>query len=149
MGNCFGKKKIKPTNIDNTLKIKKTDREIKILYVEDCQMYCPLMKFILGKYSNLNIELIWKTNITEAHEYILNNKIDLIFLDRELGNGERGDDLIEKFLQEKTFDVKKIIIISSLDDLNEIQHFLNLGVFYFTKPIDINIFMSKIKGIFN
>ena len=149
MGNCFGKKKIKQTNINNTLKINKIETEINILYVEDCQMYCPLMKFILAKYSNLNIKLIWKNNITEAHEYVLNNDIDLIFLDRELSNGERGDDLIEKFLQEKTFDVKKIIIISSLDNLNEIQHFLDIGVFYFTKPIDIDIFISKIKGIFS
>ena len=147
MGNCFGKKKLKPTNIDNTLKINKT--KINILYVEDCEMYFPLMKFIFSKYSNLDIELIWRTNITDAHEYASTNKVDLIFLDRQLKDGDKGDDLINQFIKDKSFDIKKIIIISSLSDLDEIQHFLDLGVFYFTKPIDINIFMDKINGIFN
>lgn len=146
MGCCF-RKPMKETNIDDNLKIEKTD--VTILYVEDCEMYMPLMKFIFSKYcNNINLDLIWRKNIQDAHDYIKNNPIDLIFLDRELKDGEMGDDLVDIIFKEKIFDLNKIIIISSLENVTDIQKYLDMGVYYFKKPIDIEIFITKIKNIF-
>ena len=145
MGCCFGLNK--QTNIDNNLKIKKKD--INILYVEDCDIYMPLMKFIFNKYlKNINFNITLKDNVNDAYEYIKNNDIDLIFLDRQLKNKETGDTLIDILIDEQIYDIKKIIIISAIDNLDDIQTFLDMGIYYLKKPIDIPIFIKTIENIF-
>jgi CheY-like chemotaxis protein len=137
---------IKLTNIIN-LKINKINN-IKILYVEDIEVYFRLMEFILEKFfSKLNIKLFWAKNIKDSLEILDNHTFDLIFLDRQLEENDLGDDLIY-LLKNNNFNMNKIIIISALDDLNEIGEFLEMGVHYYIKPLKINMFVETLKKIF-
>lgn len=147
MSCCFRLKKKEETNIDDNLKINKKD--VSILYVEDCDIYMPLMKFIFEKYlKNINLKIELKNNINDAYDYIKNNNVDLIFLDRELNNEEIGDTLIGMLINEEIYDITKIIIISAIDNLDDIQTFLDMGVYYFKKPLDVPLFIKKIENIF-
>lgn len=145
--NCFksSKNNNNQNNNDKSLKLKKI---IKILYVEDLEIYSNLMAHILQKYLNneASFEIIWKTNNQEAYEYIINNPDDIgfIFVDRLLKN-ESGDELIKKIKDENLFPLNKILIISSLH--NEVDKYKELGINYFIKPLDISEFVELVKKI--
>ena len=147
MGCCFAKSKLKATNINDNFKIQ-IKEPINILYVEDVEIYYNLMKHIFEKYINLNVNLIWKKNVKDAYESIENDNIDVIFIDRILEN-EMGDDLINRLIDEKKFDISKIIIISSVDNLKDIESYIELGISYFMKPLDMKLFIKNMMQIFH
>lgn len=120
-----------------------------ILYVEDSEIYYTLMQFILQKYNNLNITLVWKKTISTAYDYIKSHKIDLLFLDRLLEN-EMGEDLIKIINEEQLpLDNSRIIIISTLDNPDEVKFFSDMGIKYFKKPINIELFINQINKLFD
>lgn len=151
MGSCFSKEQIYETNIyDHNisgLKIVK-NKPINILYLEDAEIHYFLLKFMFHRYIDANINIIWKTTNEECYNYIENYNVDLLFVDRVLTN-EIGDDLILKIRDNNIFDLKKIIIISAINKQEDIQKFIDMGIFYFKKPLDTEIFISVMKQVFS
>ena len=151
MGCIFSKKRnnnILNTNInDKNLKIYKKSN-INILYLEDVEIHYDLLTFILHTYIDNNINIIWKKTVNECYDYLENNQIDLIFVDRLLKN-EMGDDLITKIKNNNIFPLNKIIIISAINKVDEIQKFVDMGLFYFKKPLNTAIFIRTMKNVFN
>ena len=137
--------KMSMCNINN-IKINKTT-DINILYIEDNQVYFFLIKQILKKHFKGDINLIWKDNITDGYTYIKNNEIDLILLDRTLGDGT-GDDLIYK-LKDEDYNIKKIVLISVIDELKDVEKFNKLGLNYYIKPLKVQEFVKIMNIIFN
>lgn len=128
-------------------KIKENEQKVfKILYVEDSDIYISLLEFVLEKYLKIKFKLIHKKTISEVIKYMNDesNKIDLILLDRELQN-EMGDQLIK----ENIFNDKKVIIISNIDNEEDIERFSNLGINYFVKPLDIKSFIEAMEEVFD
>lgn len=118
---------------------------INILYLEDNEIYFVLMKYIFEQYINKeNINMVMKTTIPDAYNYIKNNDVDLIFLDRVLDNGIFGDELYNKLLEDN-YDVSNVIFISSVDNLEDIERYEQSGIKYFTKPLKIDKFVKFIK----
>lgn len=148
MGCIFGKS-INNTNINGNFKIDENINTINILYVEDSNIYFFLVDYILSKYIDRPINFIHTKTIRESYDHIKTNKYDIVFIDRELNDGEMGDDLIDRIITEKLVEPNKIVIISYLEDLNDIKKYLNMGVFYFLKPLDVKKFIETIKKIFN
>lgn len=119
---------------------------INIMYVEDNEIYFILMKYIFEKYINKqNINIVRKSTISDAYDYIKNNNIDIIFLDRLLENNVCGDELYNKLLEEN-YDVSSVVFISSADDLDEIERYEQNGIKYFTKPLKIDKFVQFIES---
>lgn len=123
---------------------------INILYVEDNEIYFVIMKEIFHQYIHHdNVNLIMKKTISSAYEYIKNNDVDLIFLDRVLNNSngwELGDTLYHKLVDDN-YDVSKIIYISSCDNIEDIKNCELLGIKYFIKPIKFDKFVKFINDI--
>lgn len=141
-------KNIGNTNItDKNLKIINKPG-IKILYLEDAEIHYDLLNFLFHNYVSKNIEIIWKKTIDSAFNYLQNNQVNLVFIDRLLEN-EMGDDLIYKLKETGIYDLKKIIIISSINKPEDIQKFIDMGIFYIKKPIDTNEFIKTMKNVFN
>ena len=124
----------------------KSNNDINILYVEDVEIYFNFMEFIITKLNSDHVNLIWKTNTSDAYEYIKNEKIDFIFVDRMLVE-ERGDTLIETILEEKLLNVEHIIIISALNDSTEVEKYRDIGLTYFIKPLNIQKFINRMNKL--
>ena len=130
----------------NNIQIKK-ETNINILYIEDNKVYFFLIKQILKKNFKDDINFIWKDNITDGYNYIKNNEVDLILLDRTLGDGT-GDDLIYK-LKDEDYNIKKIILISVIDELRDVEKFNKLGLNYYVKPLKVQDFVKVMNIILN
>lgn len=142
---------IKPTIISssniNGLKLPRKNK-YTVLYLEDAEIHYDLLLFIFKKYINPNVNIIWKTTINDGYNYLENNEIDLIIIDRILKNNEMGDDMINKIKENNIFDLSKVIIISAINKIEDIQKFIDMGIFYFKKPLDTNEFIHSMKKIF-
>lgn len=137
--------------LDSNIKIKQLKKPIiNILYVEDNEIYFVIMKEIFQQYiRHKNVNMVMKSDIESAYEYIKNNNVDLIFLDRVLNNGddyEIGDALCHRLINEN-YDTSKIICISSCDKIEDIRDYEALGIKYFTKPIKFDKFVKLINTI--
>ena len=130
----------------NNIQINKTTN-INILYIEDNKVYFFLINQILKKHYKDDINLIWKDNITDGYNYIKNNNVDLILLDRTLEDGT-GDDLIYK-LKDEDYDIKKIILISVIDELTDVDKFNKMGLNYYIKPLKVQEFINIMNIILN
>ena len=134
-------------NQDNPKKM--ITKPLTILYLEDNEIYCDILQYILKSYVSSNVTIIWKETVNECYEYLKNNQIDLLFIDRILENNEKGDELIQKINDEKLFDPHKIIIISSLNDIENINEFIKSGMVYFKKPLNTQEFVGSMQTIIN
>lgn len=117
-----------------------------ILYLEDDKLHVNLFSFIVKKYVKGTINVIWRKTIDTAYNYIINNKVDIVFIDRILDNGV-GDDLIYRILINNNINNDKIFILSSINNINEIEKFNKLGIKYYTKPINTNLLISDLKKL--
>ena len=131
--------------IENNLKINKKEN-INVLYVEDNQVYFSLMKYIFKKHIRKKVNFHWKKTVKEAYNFIKTIDIDLIFLDRQL-NDEMGDDLLQLLLMDK-YNISKVIFISALDDIDDINKYEKMGIYYYVKPIKIDQFIKTMNKIF-
>ena len=149
MGSCVSNDKHKMQKTDRKGNKQISSSQIDILYVEDTEIYVAVMKYIFQQIiTNRTVNFIWRKTNNEAYNYIRNNHVDWIFLDRQLQN-EMGDDLISRILETNLFDTRKIIVISCLDDLQEVRSFTKRGMHYFQKPLDLKGFKTKILKILN
>ena len=117
-----------------------------ILYLEDDELHVKLFSFIIKKYVNNNIDVIWKKTIDNAYDYLINNKVDIVFIDRILDDGV-GDDLVYRILINKIIDKNKVFILSSINNINEIEKFNKLGIKYYTKPINTKLLITDLKKL--
>lgn len=146
----FGKKL---TSSVRNITIEK-DGTKNILYIEDNPVYHVLITNILKKIENNTnkFDLTIKSTINDAVKYIdqCHNNIDLILLDVILPDGY-CDVILDKLL-EKKFDMNHIIIISRLDDLDNITRKYNQKISnklsYCSKPINLNHFQKTLESIF-
>ena len=135
--------------LSKNIKMKKITNNgdvINIMYLEDNEIYFILMQHVIDQYINKDIKMVMKTTIDDAYNFIMNNDVHLIFLDRVIGKNIRGDDLYNKLKDEK-YDVSKIIFISSIDDLEDINRYEKNGIKYFTKPLKIEKFVKFMNNI--
>lgn len=142
--------KIRDKYLTNEIEVKKIINNgdvINIMYLEDNEIYFILMKHIFDQYiNNDKINLVRKTTIDDAYNFIVNNDVHLIFLDRVIGKNMRGDDLYNKLKDEK-YDVSNIIFISAIDNLKDIDYYEKNGIKYFIKPLKIERFVKFINNI--
>ena len=140
MGCCLSKNNVNDYEFPNPL---------NILYIEDCESYLNLMKYIFDNRVDQNINVVWKANVDEGLEYLNNNNVDLIFLDRNLRTEkiQDGDNLIKIIKDQKIFDLRRVIIISGVENKDDIIYFNKLGITYFVKPIKVEEFLKTIKEI--
>jgi response regulator RpfG family c-di-GMP phosphodiesterase len=136
--------KMSMINIKNIKITKKCD--INILYIEDNKIYFFLIKQILKKHYQDKINITWRIDLASGYKFIKENDVDLILLDRTLDDG-LGDDLIYK-LEAENYNIKKIILISVIDELTDVEKFNKMGLNYYIKPLKVQEFVKTMDIIF-
>ena len=115
---------------------------MNILLIEDNEM---IIKGLIYAFKNTDYNLIYKSSILDAKNYLLNNSnIDLIVLDVTLPDGN-GFDFFNNSLKDKDIPV---IFLTALDDENNVVKGLDLGAEdYITKPFSTKELLARIKKI--
>lgn len=114
---------------------------MNILLIED---NLAIIKGLSYSFSKNNYNLIYKTNLKDAKEYLKNNKINLIILDITLPDGD-GFDLYEKVIKEL---IIPTIFLTAKDDEDDIVNGLNMGADdYLTKPFSTKELLARINKI--
>ena len=107
---------------------------IRTIIVDDEKHACERLKRLLAPYPQLEV-LGHFTDSEKAHDYILKNKPDLLFLDVELDKNTSAFDLIEK-LRENLHPPNIILVTAHAHySIKAIKH----EVFdYLLKPVDVD-----------
>lgn len=106
---------------------------IKCLALDDEPLGLDLLSAFCKKISN--IELVAKfTNVEKAKEYIINNVIDLLFLDIQMPD-MNGIDFYKQFASDK------LVIFTTAFSEFAIEGFNVNAVDYLVKPFDFNRFL--------
>lgn len=115
---------------------------MNILLIEDNEM---IIKGLIYAFKNTDYNLIYKSSILDAKNYLLNNSnIDLIVLDVTLPDGN-GFDFFDNSLKDKDIPV---IFLTALDDENNVVKGLDLGAEdYITKPFSTKELLARINKI--
>ena len=115
---------------------------MNILLIEDNEM---IIKGLIYAFKNTDYNLIYKSSILDAKNYLLNNSnIDLIVLDVTLPDGN-GFDFFNNSLKDKDIPV---IFLTALDDENNVVKGLDLGAEdYITKPFSTKELLARINKI--
>ncbi|MBO5349745.1 MAG: response regulator transcription factor [Clostridia bacterium] len=112
-----------------------------ILLIEDNENIVNGLKYAFSKN---NYNLVGKTTIKSAIEYLIENKPELIILDVSLPDGN-GFDLYENVIKEKEIPV---IFLTARDDENDVIKGLNLGAEdYMTKPFSTKELLVRVNKI--
>ena len=112
-----------------------------ILLIEDHESIINGLKYT---FNVNNYNLIAKTTIKEAIEYLENNKPEIIILDVSLPDGN-GFELYEKVIKTKNIPV---IFLTARDDEDDIIKGLNLGAEdYMTKPFSTKELLVRVNKI--
>lgn len=112
-----------------------------ILLIEDNENIVNGLKYAFSKN---NYNLVGKTTIKSAIEYLVENKPELIILDVSLPDGN-GFDLYENVIKEKEIPV---IFLTARDDENDVIKGLNLGAEdYMTKPFSTKELLVRVNKI--
>ncbi|MCX8058870.1 MAG: response regulator [Spirochaetes bacterium] len=111
---------------------------IKILIVDDEVIN---RNILINSLKNLfkEIDVLEASSGIEAYNCIKNEKIDIVFLDIIMPEMD-GFQLIERLKNDNLFDNLVIIVISALEDSENINQAFLKGVFdYIVKPLDTNL----------
>ena len=108
---------------------------IKCLAIDDEPLGLDLLAAFCKKISN--IDLVAKfTNVDKAKEYILNNKVDLLFLDIQMPD-MNGIDFYKQFASDK------LVIFTTAFSEYAYEGFNVNAVDYLVKPFDFNRFLDS------
>lgn len=108
---------------------------IKCLAIDDEPLGLDLLAAFCKKISN--IDLVAKfTNVEKAKEYILNNEIDLLFLDIQMPD-MNGIDFYKQFAKDK------LVIFTTAFSEYAYEGFNVNAVDYLVKPFDFNRFLAS------
>ena len=114
---------------------------MNILLVED---NISIIKGLLYSFSKNNLNLISKTNIKDAKEYLNNNQVDLIILDITLPDGN-GFYLYKDFI--KKLDIPTIFLTAK-DEEDDIVKGLDVGAEdYITKPFSTKELLARVNKV--
>lgn len=115
---------------------------VNILLVEDNLSIIKGLKYAFEK-NNYNI--VYKTNIKDSIEYVMNNKnIDLAILDITLPDGS-GYDLFKNYICKMNI---PSLFLTARDDENDIVKGLNMGAEdYITKPFSSKELLARANKI--
>ena len=119
----------------------------RILIVDDEEDLRDILTFILKKFcSNIFVS----SNITEAYQSFIDNKIELVISDIKMPGGD-GFKLLDKIRQNTTCAQPRFIFISGGNDITDEQSVLiktqTDGLF--SKPFQIKVITEKIKALFH
>ena len=98
-------------------------KPFNVVYLEDDRLHYDLMRFILNKYVKHRINIIWVKTNKEAYETIKNNNINLLIADRLL-QGEYGDSLVNKVIEDRLLHYSQIIYLSGLNDDENVKEII-------------------------
>ena len=108
---------------------------IKCLAIDDEPLGLDLLAAFCKKISN--IDLVAKyTNVDKAKEYILNNEVDLLFLDIQMPD-MNGIDFYKQFASDK------LVIFTTAFSEYAYEGFNVNAVDYLVKPFDFNRFLAS------
>ena len=139
----------KTTNSSTAPESAQVDTKIKasILVVDDEEDLRDILTFILKKFCS---NILVSSNITEAYQSFVDNKIDLVISDIKMPGGD-GFKLLDKIRQNTTCAQPRFIFISGGNDLTDEQSVLMKtqtdGLF--SKPFQIKVITEKIKALFH
>ena len=114
---------------------------MNILLIED---NISIIKGLIYSLKKNNLNLIYKTNIKEAKEYLINNNLNLIILDITLPDGNGFD------FYQNTIKALKIptIFLTAKDEEDDIVKGLEIGAEdYITKPFSTKELLARINKV--
>lgn len=118
------------------------NQSYKLLYVEDNQVNLKLMESVFEKIPNM--ELISTNNGESGIELAKFQKPDLIILDIHL-SGIDGYEVFKRLTADEEIRNIPVVALSANAMEADIEKGIALGFSdYFTKPLDIQLFMKKI-----
>lgn len=126
------------------------NKKIKILIADDNEEFCIILRDYLNNQENLDVVGIAKNGI-EALKLVNELKPDLLILDIIMPHLD-GLGVLEKMnSNNKDSEVApKVIVLSAVGQDKITQNAINLGVdYYVLKPFDMDIFIKRIKQMFN
>lgn len=125
------------------------DKNIKILIADDNDEFCIILKDYLNNQEGFNVVGIAKNGI-EALKFIDENKPDLVILDIIMPHLD-GLGVLEKLNLNKDSELApKVIVLSAVGQDKITQNAIKLGVdYYVLKPFDMDVFIKRIKQMFN
>ena len=117
---------------------------IRICIVEDDESIRQLLKLTL---ENFQYEIVDFDNGADAHEYLLNHKVDLAILDLMLPR-MNGDEILKQMRQKKLNKETPVIILSAKDQEVDKIMGLDLGADdYMTKPFSVLELAARIRTL--
>lgn len=112
-----------------------------ILLIEDSKSIIDGLVFSFEKQS---YNLIYKTTVKEAIDYLNKNSVDLIILDISLPDGN-GFWLYKNYIKQRNIST---IFLTARDDENDIVEGLEIGADdYITKPFSTKELLARVKKI--
>ena len=117
---------------------------IRICIVEDDESIRQLLKLTL---ENFQYEIVDFDNGADAHEYLLNHKVDLAILDLMLPR-MNGYEILKQMRQKKLNKETPVIILSAKDQEVDKIMGLDLGADdYMTKPFSVLELAARIRTL--
>lgn len=125
------------------------DSKIRILIADDNDEFCIILKDYLNNQEIFNVVGIAKNGI-EALKFIDEYKPDLVILDIIMPHLD-GLGVLEKLNLNKDLELApKVVVLSAVGQDKITQNAIKLGVdYYILKPFDMDIFIRRIKQMFN
>lgn len=124
------------------------DSKISIVIADDNKEFCNILKDYLSNQKDIEVVGVGKDGV-EAVELIEEKKPDLVVLDIIMPHLD-GLGVLEK-LNSTSLDVMpRVIILSAVGQDKITQRAINLGAdYYVVKPFDMEIFVKRIRQMFN
>lgn len=125
------------------------NKNIKILIADDNDEFCIILKDYLNNQEGFNVIGVAKNGI-EALKFIDENKPDLVILDIIMPHLD-GLGVLEKLNLNKDSELApKIIVLSAVGQDKITQNAIKLGIdYYVLKPFDMDVFIKRIRQMFN
>ncbi|WP_430412846.1 response regulator [Kordia sp.] len=116
---------------------------LKILYVEDNKVNAMVMDKMLSKNDTA---IIIAENGKQAIDIALENKLDLILLDINLGKNQMdGCEVLKKLQELKIAHATPVFAVTAYAMPDDEKRFKNIGFDnYFSKPVDFPLLRSEI-----
>jgi two-component system LytT family response regulator len=116
---------------------------IKVLIVDDEENGAALIESYLSAYNNKTVLVGIASNADEAHQMILKNEPDLVFLDVNMP-GDSGVDLLNRF-SKKNFEV----VFTTAYEKHAMDAFNHQALHYLLKPVSMREFDEAINRVFS
>ena len=118
--------------------------DAKILIVDDDKITIDVVKLFLKNCCN--IQSVY--NATDAINSLIKDKIDIIFMDINLGIGKNGIEAVKQIKKMPGYEKTPIIALTAYAMHGDKEVFLNAGcTHYISKPFEKNDLINLVNGI--